>query len=146
MCRYAIKTYKAHYACFKCQKTFKRKRLQDLDENATENIIFEAKCPQCSSLMADMGLDFEAPKKTNHKAWKNLENLYEVGITFHNCGCGGNGYVPKNKAELLAYLEKSRASYYQYKACYTDQQGFDYWHEQIKKIEEHIETVKLQKS
>lgn len=143
MCRYAIKTYKPHYACFRCQKTFKRKILQDLDENATEKLVFEAKCPQCSALMADMGLDFEAPKRTDHKAWKHLENLYEVGQTFHNCGCGGDGYVPRNKVDLLAYLEKSKQSYYSYKACYTDNQGFDFWVSRIKEIEHYISIIKL---
>ncbi len=30
MCRYAFKTYKSHYACFDCRKTFKRPPLVDL--------------------------------------------------------------------------------------------------------------------
>ncbi len=143
MCRYAIKTYKAHYACFKCQKTFKRKILQDFEENATEKSIFAAKCPQCTALMADMGLDFEAPMKTDIKAWKHLANLYEVDIAFHNCGCGGDGLVPKNKTELLTYLEKTKQYYEQHRACYTDQKGFDYWVEQIKNVEKHIAITNL---
>lgn len=143
MCRYAIKTYKAHYACFECKKTFKRKRLQDIDETKRDSKIFNAKCPQCSNLMANKGLDFEAPKKSDDKAWKPLENLYEVGIAFHNCGCGGNGYVPKDKKKLLNYLEKSRQNYYQHRDCYTNHQTSNFWIDQINEIEKHLRITKL---
>ncbi len=56
MCRYAFYKYKPHYACFKCRKTFKRKHLFDVDRDNEKSV--DAKCPQCQSLMANMGLDF----------------------------------------------------------------------------------------
>ncbi len=61
MCRYAMMVYKCHYACFNCQKTFKRRVLKDVDREAQVSV--EAKCPECGNLMANMGLDFESPAK-----------------------------------------------------------------------------------
>ena len=68
MCRYAMTRYKQHYACFNCRKTFKRRLLSDL-ESKDDFQLKEAKCPDCGQLMANMGKDFEAPKKSAIKAW-----------------------------------------------------------------------------
>jgi hypothetical protein len=68
--------------------------------------LAEAKCPQCSELMANMGLDFESPKKDNIKEWNHVRELYSVGITFHSCGCTGPGYIPKDTDRLIAYFEE----------------------------------------
>lgn len=65
-----------------------------------------AKCPQCGELMANMGLDFESPKKSDIKAWNHLRDLYSVGITFHSCGCSGPGYIPKDKSALIEHFEE----------------------------------------
>ncbi|WP_428224597.1 hypothetical protein [Flavobacterium sp.] len=100
-----MKTYKPHYACFKCKKTFKRKLRWDEKESG------EAKCPQCGALMANMGLDFESPKKENSKVWRHLQDLYSVGITFHSCGCTGPGYIPKDKKQLIAYFQEILTEY-----------------------------------
>lgn len=104
-------TYKSHYACFECRKTFKRKLLKDVDRDAAyskerENI--SSKCPECAGLMANMGLDFESPPKKNIKAWTHMKNLYESGVTFHSCGCSGPGYIPKDKEELTNFLNKKK--------------------------------------
>lgn len=68
--------------------------------------LTEAKCPQCGDLMANMGLDFESPKKDNVKQWTHIKDLYSVGITFHSCGCTGPGYIPKDKDRLIEYFEE----------------------------------------
>lgn len=109
MCRYASIKYKPHYACFKCRKTYKRRLLVDISENSNA-ISSEAKCPQCKTLMADMGLDFKSPKKDNIKSWDHVSLLFEIGITFHSCGCSGPDYIPKNKETLfeLSYQTKTR--------------------------------------
>ena len=70
------------------------------------NDLIEAKCPQCGELMANMGLDFESPKKENIKEWNHIKNLYSVGITFHSCGCIGPGYIPKDNERLIAFFEE----------------------------------------
>lgn len=103
--------YKPHYACFDCRKTFKRRLFSDI-RKGTE--IAEAKCPQCGKLMANMGLDFAAPPKDEVKKWEHLRNLYEVGITFHSCGCTGPGYIPRDKEQLLAHFERILSLYHQH--------------------------------
>lgn len=110
MCRYGITSYKLHYACFNCRKTFKRRLLGDIKNGAPEE-SFDAKCPECGGLMADMGLDFESPKKTDLKAWKHIESLYQSGITFHSCGCVGPGYIPINKEDHLNTLKFRRENF-----------------------------------
>jgi hypothetical protein len=102
MCRYALKPdYKKHYACFRCRKAFKRRNKVDVDPLGDEH---PARCPQCGMLMADMGLDFAPPKTSNVKAWHTAATLFEVGETFHSCGCGGPGYRPKDPAKLAAFF------------------------------------------
>lgn len=120
MCKYGMVAYKPHYACFQCQKTFKRRLMRDIDRDKGRDYVdIPAKCPECGSLMADMGLDFEAPKKSNHKAWKHLQTLYKVGITFHSCGCCGPGYIPANSCALLAHLEDIKAGYIEHRRFWS---------------------------
>ena len=109
MCRYAMAAYKPHYACFKCRKTFKRRLMWDIRRDNKD--LTEAKCPQCGDLMANMGLDFESPKKDDIKEWNHIKDLYSVGVTFHSCGCTGPGYIPKDKDRLLAYFEEIISDY-----------------------------------
>ena len=105
MCRYAMIPYKPHYACFNCRKTFKRRMLGDIKGLESSEGV-PAKCPECGGLMANMGKDFESPKKTDVKAWAHIQNLYAVGVTFHSCGCTGPGYIPKTGEALIAYFEE----------------------------------------
>lgn len=102
-------TYKPHYACFNCRKTFKRRLATDIPVH--QESAYEAKCPECRNLMADMGLDFASPKKEDVKKWEHLKSLYAVGITFHSCGCNGPGYIPNSKEKLLEYFEELKRNY-----------------------------------
>ncbi len=115
MCRYGFNSYKPHYACFKCRKTFKRKLLIDIDGNTAYTKVGENqqyKCPECGRMTADMGFDFESPKKSDLRAWNHIQDLYETGITFHSCGCSGPGYIPKTKEKLVEYLENIKQEYH----------------------------------
>lgn len=109
MCRYAYKDYKAHYACFDCRKTYKRKNMEDI--NGKKESEKEARCPQCGQLMANMGLDFAAPKMDDVKAWAHIQGLYTVGITFHSCGCSGPGYIPEDNDALREHFLSQRNWY-----------------------------------
>lgn len=112
MCRYGMASYKPHYACFNCRKTFKRRLLFDIQGGHNkENKETPAKCPECSNIMADMGLDFESPKKKDVKTWNHIATLYKVGITFHSCGCTGPGYIPQDTKELLNYFTRIKETY-----------------------------------
>src|SRR6185437_1468045 len=70
-----------------------------------------ARCPQCGLLMASMGLDFAPPKLRDTKAWAAAASLFEVGETFHSCGCGGPGYRPRDPRELAAFFAERLAQY-----------------------------------
>ena len=127
--------YKPHYACFNCRKTFKRRLLSDL-ESKDDFQLREAKCPDCGQLMANMGKDFEAPKKSAIKAWEHFKLLYSVGITHHSCGCSGPGYIPNTSEGLLAYFNALINDY---------QQELTFWRkraEPTSKRENHIDTNK----
>lgn len=122
MCRYAVTTYKPHYACFKCRKTFKRRLFRDIKNGESNH---EAKCPQCSDLMANMGLDFESPRKDDLKKWEHIRSLYTVGITFHSCGCSGPGYIPNSKEKLIEYFEDLKDRYLK---------NIDFWRSRIEPV------------
>jgi DNA-directed RNA polymerase subunit RPC12/RpoP len=109
MCRYAIKGYKPHYACFECRKTFKRRQMFDINRGSDDRQPY--KCPECGGLTASMGLDFESPKKSNLKAWNHIKDLYRTGITFHSCGCSGPGYIPRDKNTLIDFFNEKREIY-----------------------------------
>ncbi|TVT40074.1 hypothetical protein FNT36_11255 [Hymenobacter setariae] len=109
MCRYAMTTYKAHYACFDCRKTFKRRLLHDVARDESKSVA--AKCPDCAQVAANMGLDFKSPSKDDVKAWQHLRSLYVVGVTYHSCGCSGPGYIPATTGELVAYLQERLTDY-----------------------------------
>lgn len=76
-----------------------------------EKSVQEAKCPECGELMANMGLDFESPKKDDVKKWEHIKSLYSVGIAFHSCGCSGPGYIPNSKEKLMEYFEQLKEKY-----------------------------------
>lgn len=141
MCRYAYKTYKAHYVCFDCRKVFKQPPPEDLARNSSEwedyqNAFLKAnfkkfqkehpekvayleknykhrefKCPECHQLMSNLGLDFKAPPQNKRKEWEIIRGLYVSGKMFLSCGCDGPGLIPKNKSDYVAYLEKRKSEY-----------------------------------
>jgi hypothetical protein len=108
VCRYAAHEYKRHYACFACKKAFKRRNKRDVDSSLDEH---PARCPQCGLLMANMGLDFAPPKMSDTKGWTAAAALFEVGETFHSCGCSGPGYRPRDPRELAAFFAERLAEY-----------------------------------
>lgn len=155
MCRYAYKTYKSHFACFKCHKTFKQATFTDIldrvgkldyseklrkkpanELSAKESAILKnldatykrlkVKCPQCGGYMADLGLDFKSPKKTALKEWKIIECLFRVGKCFYSCGCTGIGYIPQKRNDYLSYLEHTLKEYEQSLKYYQNSTKEDY--------------------
>ncbi|MBQ4834798.1 hypothetical protein [Pseudoalteromonas luteoviolacea] len=84
------------YACFECRKSFKRKQFSatynrfmtraqqsaQSNEVAAFNRTREYKCPDCGSLAHFMGVDFKAPKKTDIKSWREVQQRIESGKTF----------------------------------------------------------------
>lgn len=109
MCRYAV-PYKAHYACFRCRKTFKRRLLGDYSHPPLKNEEQNALCPQCREPMKDLGLDFKSPAQDDLKQWRKVEIMFEGGVTFHSCGCCGPGARPGKLNEVNDFLiDRERA-------------------------------------
>lgn len=110
MCRYGMSgPYKQHYACFKCRKAFKRRPDDDLPDHVTGQRDDNAPvpCPDCNQPMHNMGLDFEAPKKSDVKQWAKVELLYQHGFAFHSCGCCGPGYRPSTLSEAETFIHEA---------------------------------------
>lgn len=104
MCRYSDKPYKYTFACFTCRRVFKK------DEHASRE---GAVCPNCGEALAWMGRDFQAPRQRDIKAWAVVKELWQAGIRFNSCGCGGPGWRPRTKRDTrkyLATLRKTRAN------------------------------------
>jgi hypothetical protein len=150
MCRYGFKTYKSHFACFRCRKTFKQVPFTDLlkktgksdfyeklinksmnkwsdkeralyEELNNNFVCREIKCPECGGHMADLGLDFKSPRKTAVKEWKIIEGLYTIGMSFYSCGCNGPGYIPRHPRDYEAYLNKVLQGYENHIAHFQNQ-------------------------
>lgn len=71
------KPYKRHYICLKCQKGFKRSSEKDLVSSESKK-NYQPTCPQCQLKMIQVPYTFEVPKKKDKKAWKKLEERYNV--------------------------------------------------------------------
>ncbi|MBB6331505.1 DNA-directed RNA polymerase subunit RPC12/RpoP [Chryseobacterium sediminis] len=180
MCRYARKTYKSHYVCFKCRKSFKQPDAYDILQRIEKEKVYHGpngktvlkighvftkaetkelqkiisdienrtiKCPECSNVMADLGKDFKAPKKTAVKEWKIIESLFKTGKCFHSCGCDGIGYIPKSPNDYETYLNEILKTYQEYLAacqnismeeCSNKSEEVNYWSDKIQAIKTEI--------
>ena len=174
MCRYAFSTYKSHFACFHCRKTFKQPPFTDLlqrigkrkhydslmrkpQKHLTEKELQliseldknykarEIKCPECGELMADLGLDFKSPKKTAIKEWKIIEGLYTIGINFYSCGCIGIGYVPKSPKAYEQYL-KNRLMHYENSIAFYQTKTKKEYNDKVQRIKYWTEQANLVKA
>lgn len=108
MCRYALTTYKSHYACFACRRTFRRRLKRDVDPDGGDH---PPSCPVCRGAVADLGLDFKSPPHQRVRAWAVVEALWAVGETFHSCGCGGPGYRPRTASAYRVFLAARLVEY-----------------------------------
>ncbi|MEM7114981.1 MAG: hypothetical protein AAF614_21265 [Chloroflexota bacterium] len=118
--------------------------LRQIEQNYIDRV---SKCPECGEHMADLGLDFKAPKKKDVKAWQIIQGMYEIGHAFHTCGCNGFGYVPKNIRQYQDYLAKRLAEYNARlhaasRRFHTEpaakEAAIDYWRLKISKVEQEI--------
>ena len=67
--------YKEHFACFSCRKMFKKPSYSELsrDKQPTQPGDYRPPCPECGQKMHNMGKEFEPPKRTNIKRWREIE-------------------------------------------------------------------------
>ena len=83
-------------------------RLSDLESEYANSAFL---CPECKNPMANMGLDFKPPRKTDVSTWRSFKTMYRVGHCFHTCGCNGIGLIPQSLSELKAYLTERRDAF-----------------------------------
>ena len=124
MCRYAFANYKPHYACFACRRAFRRRHLSDVNPDGPAQ---PATCPECGGPVASMGLDFAPPPRRDQRAWAVLAGLWELGITFHSCGCGGPGYRPRDPVAYRRFLADLRTQYEGHLAATDTPAGRAHW-------------------
>ena len=110
MCRYAFHLYKEPFACFDCRKSFKQRSRWELPEGerpapGAPRVVL---CPQCREPMADMGQDFEPPRRDDVEQWEKVRLLVENGFTFHSCGCCGPGDYPAVLRDVREYIASRR--------------------------------------
>jgi cell wall assembly regulator SMI1 len=109
MCRYAFYKYKNTYGCFNCQVGFKRRNILDADPNATEAKDFH--CPNCRTLMVNLGRDLRLPRKEEDEEWRCIKYLTDNKYNIYSCGCQGIGFVPhkmEDAIELVASVAENR--------------------------------------
>jgi hypothetical protein len=99
--------------------------------------------------MADIGLDFRPPSKSDRKGWATAEALWEVGETFHSCGCSGPGYRPRDPAALDAFFRARLQEYRANLRAYTDDRtrtamindAIATWRDRIRRLEAALALV-----
>src|SRR5262245_9116746 len=112
MCRYAWHNYRDHFACFDCRKAFKYWQWEATDKKTfndrqqLQHVPREIVCPDCSQPMADMGLDFKAPPKSNSQAWEIMRILHQEGFSFASCGCGAGFSPPRTLREVPQWIKQ----------------------------------------
>src|SRR4026208_2377632 len=115
MCRYGLYgPYKEKFPCFRCRKAFKQ--VSRYEMRRPMPVDAEGKrlcpCPECGTLMQNMGLDFKAPRQSDIRQWKKVALLFAHGYAYHSCGCSGPGPRPallREVPQFLAEQERERA-------------------------------------
>lgn len=144
--------YKQAYLNYDSNKSkkFRSENPEIVDRFDKEYRNKQYKCPECSSDMNDIGLDFKAPKKNKVKEWEIIRGVYKIGRTFHTCGCDGPGYIPQNPNDYVIYLNKIKLEY-QAKLSSRNQEFseselseyLNYWTSKIRLIQNEISKVKV---
>ncbi len=85
------------YACFVCRKSFKRPQFsgstsrfmtseqakgQRKESEGFENSR-QYKCPDCGGQAHYMGIDFKAPKESDTKEWRTVEEFIRSGKLYN---------------------------------------------------------------
>jgi hypothetical protein len=86
--------YLVSHACFTCRKSFK----------LAPRIGGDARCPNCSGPMFEMGRSFKAPPLRDVEQWAKVQALYEAGFRFFTYGEFDCAPLPSRLSEVAAFL------------------------------------------
>jgi hypothetical protein len=115
MCRYAFYKYKVTYACFKCQIGFKRRNIFDVQPELTgTDSAKDAKCPNCTGEMFNIGRDLRLPPKTKNEQWACIKYLVDNNYNIYSCGCQGIGFVPHKMEDAITLVAEYNQRFVRY--------------------------------
>ncbi|MDR2236539.1 MAG: hypothetical protein LBE92_10465 [Chryseobacterium sp.] len=126
---------------------------EELDLLMEEIKSRSVKCPECGHIMADLGWEFRAPKKTAVKEWEIIEGLFRTGKIFYTCGCYGLGYIPKNPKDYEQYLRNILSEYQQQMTACQDRpieecpgksDAVKYWSEKIADVKAEMNLQRFE--
>jgi hypothetical protein len=109
MCRFSIGQYKSKFACFDCRKSFRAwpiltgERYQDKNGH-WRNVTIPHKCPDCGQPMADMGVGFKPPRRSDLGQWEKVHRIYQNGVIFQMRCCYGPGERPARLNQVDEFL------------------------------------------
>jgi hypothetical protein len=88
------------FACFACQKSFKR---------PTQRGVTQRPCPVCGGPAVQLGRYFQPPPQTKRKEWQVIEYLVENGFFFDRDTdeAGRPLWIPKTLTAAQAFLNAS---------------------------------------
>ena len=142
---------KLAYSKKKSEKLAAEEKYQTTASNIEQDYYKKiAKCPECGSQMANMGMDFKSPKTTDEKSWKIIEGMFSIGAIYQTCGCEGFGFVPSSKSEYTKYLTEKLASYLaRVRDVETDKElnsferaeRADYWSTRVNNVQNEIKNT-----
>lgn len=109
MCRYGFYKYKCTYGCFNCQVGFKRRLMSDaMTEEEMNFMKVDGKlvekdyhCPNCRTLMVNLGRDLRLPKKDQDEQWQCVKYLVDNNYNIYSCGCQGIGFIPHKMEDAI---------------------------------------------
>ena len=126
MCRYSFCNYKRTFGCFNCQIGFKRRLMGDAMTTAQvdftridgDAISKDSHCPNCRTLMVDIGRDLRLPKKDQDEQWQCIKYLVDHRYNIYSCGCQGIGFVPHKMEDAIALIKNDKLKHITF---YTEQ-------------------------
>jgi hypothetical protein len=99
-----IDSYLFHFACFRCQRSFKR---------ALVDAEFTKVCPRCRGQAIRVGRHFKAPRKDDRAQWEKVRFLVAHGFLFQHVYASPRGGeqipYPTNLDDARQFVLRFRA-------------------------------------
>lgn len=101
--------YAMSFACFSCQKSFKRHV-----EASPKDYPNHMSCPECGGVSVNLGRNFKAPKKNDVKQWEKVRFLVDHGFLFQKIRVGANHHDTVPYPETLEEAREFVKTYKEY--------------------------------
>lgn len=101
--------YAMSFACFACQKSFKR-HVEASPKDYPGHMV----CPECGGESVNLGRNFKPPKKNDVKQWEKVKFLVDHGFRFQKIRVGTNHHDTVPYPETLEEAKEFVKTYKQY--------------------------------